>query len=345
MYTSYVSTAALRNAPRSEILRLEAELTDRTTEVATQRKADVGLALGTATGRTVATRNDLTLVEVLMVSNGSAAARLSQTQTALSDLETIASEMLASLTALPPGAQAATTINIQARVSLDRLVDRLNGSDGGSYLFAGQNSAVRPVRRFDAGPEAAIAAAFQAKFGVPPGAPAAAAITAADMTDFMSAEMDALFQLPAWTTDWSSASSSDHLSQISPSERLETGTNANQQPLRRLAKAFAMVAGVGFEALSQEARDAVIGQARLVLGEAITGVVALKGELGFAENAVERASQRMVLSRDILRTKIAEAEGADPAEAKVRIDLLATQIQMSYALTAQLSRLSILNYA
>ena len=102
MHTSYVSTAALRNAPRSEIVRLQSELADRTVEIATQRHADVGLALGSQTGHTVESRMDLSLVETLMISNGSATARLEQTQTALSDLEVVASEMLASLVALPP---------------------------------------------------------------------------------------------------------------------------------------------------------------------------------------------------------------------------------------------------
>lgn len=345
MQTSYISTSALRNAPRTEIIRMEAELTDRAKEVATGRRADVGLWLGSGTSRDVATRNDLTMVEALRISNGSATARLSQTQAALSDLEEIASEVLASLTALPTGNTGALNINIQARGSLDRMVDRLNGSDGGSYLFGGQNSTVVPAKRFADGPEAAIAAAFQGKFGFPPNDPLAASILGSDMEDFLASEMEALFQLPAWTTDWSSASSENMVSQISPAERLETSTNANQQSIRTLAKGLSMVAGLGLEGLSQEARNAVVAKARLELGKSITEVVALKGGLGFAQNAIERADDRMLLARDLLVTKITSAEGADPAEAKTRIDLLTTQIQMSYALTAQLSKLSILNYA
>ena len=40
MQTSYISTAALRHAASSSILRLENRLTDYTTEVATQRHAE-----------------------------------------------------------------------------------------------------------------------------------------------------------------------------------------------------------------------------------------------------------------------------------------------------------------
>lgn len=345
MHTSYISTAALRNAPRAELVRLQSELVARTTEIATQRHADVGLALRTDTGRTVETRMDLSLVETLMVSNGSASARLSQTQTALEDLEIIASDMLASMVALPPGNAAARTLVIQSEASLDRLVDRLNASDGGSYLFGGQRTDTAPLTRFDAGPRAAIEAAFAARFGFPVGDPAAATISAADMTNFLQNELADEFDLTAWTANWSAASSDDIVSRISPSERLVTGTNANEEAVRNVAMGFAMIAGLGFEALAQETRNAVVDHARLVMGSAITDVVALKGELGFSQNAIEEANQRMSLSRDILETKIAELEGADPVEAKVRIDLLTTQIEMSYALTNQLARLSILSYA
>lgn len=345
MHTNYVSTSALRNATRSQITRLQAELTDRTVEIATQRHADVGLALGSDTGRTVGTRMDLSLIETLIVSNGSATARLEQTQTALADLEIIASEMLASMTALPTGNAAATTLTIQAESSLDRFADRLNASDGGSYLFGGQRTQLRPLVRFDDGPRAAIEAAFMAKFGFAVSDPAAANITAADMRDFINNEFAAEFDLSAWTTNWSSASSDDVISRISPSERLVTGTNANEEAVRLVGQVFAMVAGLGFETLSQNARDVILEEARVIAGEAISAVVALKGKLGFAENAITNADERMSLSRDILRTKIASLEGADPVEAKVRIDLLTTQIEMSYALTNQLSRLSILNYA
>lgn len=345
MQTSYISTAALRNAPRSEIARLQSELADKTVEIATQRHADVGLALGANTGRTVSTRVDLSLVETLLVSNGSATARLSQTQTALSDLETIASEMLSSLIALPPGKAGATTLTTQATSALDRFADRLNASDGGAYLFGGQRTQARPLERFDAGPRAAIETAFEAKFGFAVDDPAAASISASDMVDFLRNEFAAEFDVPAWTANWSQASSDDVVSRISPSERLVTGTNANEEAMRLVAKGFAMIAGLGFSGLSQDTRDAIVSEARVVMGEAITKVVALKGRLGFAENAIDKADNRMGLSRDILKTKIAELEGADPVAAKVRIDLITTQIEMSYALTNQISRLSILNYA
>jgi len=345
METSYVSTAALRNQPRLEIQRIQSELVDRTSELATGRKADVGLALGTDTGRMVSLRNEIGLLETLTRSNGVASARLSMIQTALGDIRENASNVLTSVIALPPGYTAAALIEQEGIAALDRLADRLNGSDGRSFLFSGTDTGNAPFTRFEDGPEAAISAAFLTRFGVAVGSAGASTITAADMTDFMDNEFAALFDDPAWGTTWSSASSDDIISRIGVSERVKTGTNANEESLRLVAEGMSAIAGLGIASLSEAARDAVIEGTRTRIGQSVSDVAALQSELGYAQNAIERADQRMSLARDLLTRTVVETEGADPAEAKVRVDLLTTQLEMSYALTGQLSRLSILNYA
>jgi flagellar hook-associated protein 3 FlgL len=52
----------------------------------------------------------------------------------------------------------------------------------------------------------------------------------------------------------------------------------------------------------------------------------------------------MSLQKDILDEKITHLEAVDPAEAKIRIDQLSTQLQTSYSLTAQLKNLSLINF-
>ena len=345
MHTSTISTAALRQAATGNIERLQRDLMDRTTEVATSRKADVGLALGAGAGRSVETRMDRDLLETLQTSNAGAIARLDQTQDALSDLETTASDMLSAAVALPPGVTSARTLEVQAETALDRLADRLNASDGGSYLFGGINTGTAPMTRFDDGPRAAVEAAFQTEFGILPGDPAAATITPAQMETFLANGFADLFDDPDWGATWSSASSTDIVSRIAPSERIATSTNANEAAVRTLAKGFAMIAGLGITDLNEATRAVIVDEARLTLGQGVTEVVALKGRLGFAENAIETANTRMDRASDILARTLSATEGADPTEAKVRIDLLTTQIEMSYALTNQIARLNILNYA
>lgn len=345
METTYVSTAALRNQPRLEIQRIQTELINRTAELATGRKADVGLALGTDTGRMVSLRNEVGLLDTLMRSNGVAAARLSLIQAALSDIRENASSVLTSVIALPQGYGSAELIEQEGRAALDRFADRMNGSDGRSFLFSGTDTTNAPFTRFEDGPEAAIAAAFLTRFGVAVGSAGAASITAGDMTDFLNNEFAALFDDPAWGTTWSSASDEDLMSRIAVSERVKSGTNANEASLRLVAEGLSAIAGLGLSALSQNARDAVIDATRTRIGQSVSDVAALQSALGYSENAISRANDRMSLGRDLLTRTIVESEGVDVTEAKVRVDLLTTQLEMSFALTGQLSRLSILNYA
>lgn len=345
MQTTYISSAALRLAPRIDLQRQQSELADRSIEIATGRHADTGLALGLETGRTVGARVDIDVLDALMISNKTAMARMDATQAALEDMESVNSETLAALVALPGGSTAARAIEIQASAALERIGDLANGSSDGSYLFAGTNTTEAPLNRYETGPNAVVEAAFLARFGIAIDDPAAAAITAADMTDFLQNDFAALFQDPDWGTNWSSASDTDILSRIAPDERVTTSVNATDTAFRDTVRGLVMVGHLGITALNEQARQAIIDEARLAMGEAVSGVVSLSATLAFSQQAVSRADERLSLARDLLNIDVVNFEGVDPAEAKVRIDLLSTQIEMSYALTAQIARLSILNYA
>jgi flagellar hook-associated protein 3 FlgL len=70
----------------------------------------------------------------------------------------------------------------------------------------------------------------------------------------------------------------------------------------------------------------------------------LEANLGVAQERTNKANERMELQKTIFDEKIGQLEGVDPAEAKIRVDQLMTQIQTSYSLTAQLRQLSLINY-
>lgn len=345
MQTTYISTASLWLAPRIELQRQQAEFAARAQEVTTGRYADVGLELGIETGRTVGARLEMEMLESLMISNKTALARMDVTQQALEDLEATNTQLLAALVAIPTGNTASTAMEIEAQAALERVGDLLNGSSDGSYLFAGTNTSERPIVRYADGPQAVVEAAFLTRFGFAVGDAAAATITNADMTDFLQNEFADLFDDPGWGTDWSTASDTNIVSRAAPSERVTTSVNANEEAFRDTVRGMVMVGALGLSSLNDEARQAVIDEARQVMGEAVSGVVAQSATLAFSQQAVSRADQRLSLARDLLEQDIALFEGVDPVEAKVRLDLLSTQIEMSYALTAQIARLNILNYA
>jgi flagellin-like hook-associated protein FlgL len=192
-------------------------------------------------------------------------------------------------------------------------------------------------------PRAAVASAFMSKFGFGLDAAAVSAITPDAMQSFLDGPFAALFEGKNWQ-DWSNASSQNIQSKISATEKVEASTNANGQGIQKLAMAYTMISELGLDRLGEATREALVNKAIATFSDAITGVTTMQSKLGAVQEKVEEADERMSLQKDILDAKIIHLEAVDPAEAKIRVDRLMTQIQTSYSLTAQLRTMSLINY-
>ncbi len=164
------------------------------------------------------------------------------------------------------------------------------------------------------------------------------------MQTFLDGAFSTLFDDPAWSGSWSNASSQNVRSRISTTEMATTGTNANDEAFRKLAKVFTMVADLGIENLNDEAARAVVDTAMATVGEAIGSLTTIQANLGTAQDQVARSSERLSLQVDILNTQINALESVDPYEAATRVNSLLTQIETSYALTGRIHALTLLNY-
>ena len=115
--------------------------------------------------------------------------------------------------------------------------------------------------------------------------------------------------------------------------------------MRKLAEAYTLVGYLGFDSLGSDAQKAILDKANGLVGSGNDGLVEIQGSLGGVQNQVTDASDRLKTQQSILQTHIGTLEGVDATEAKVKIDTLTTQIEMSYSLTAKLLQMSLLNYA
>ncbi len=344
MTTASVSTASLAGAPRIGIARMQNDLVKLNQEVVTSRLADVGLSLGAQTAQSVSLHINNDALGAMIDNNGLIASRLQQQQSALDSMRTGASTFIQAVTAAYTSGGGSTLVDT-ANSALASFTQAANASDGHNYLFGGINSSAAPIAQYDSGPNAAITAAFTAKFGFPPTDPAAANITGAQMTDFLNNEFDALFADPAWGSTWSSASSTVINSRIDTATTVATSVSANEPAMRKLAEAYSAVASLGFNGLGDDAKKAILDKASSLAGAGSDGVISIQGGLGIVQNQVTDSTNRLKTQQTILQTRIGTLEGIDPAEAKVQIDQLTTQIEMSYSLTGKLMQISLLNYA
>ena len=348
MKTSWVSTHAFTEATRRSVLDMQAQLLRSQKEMASGRLADPGLTLGNLTARTVNFRNDHARLSAIIDTNGLVSGRLDAAQSALAGIGDIAQDFLNSLSTAYDGSADPGIIRNKAENALKGLVSSLNVSVSGEYLFAGINSDVTPVGDYYGTPTSdarqALGDAFEAHFGFPRSDPQAAAITPTAMETFLDTAFADLFSDTEWSADWSSASSQNVRSRVSPGELLTTGTNANEPAFRKLAQAFAMVADLGFEGLNAETRKAVIHRAMTEVGQGIGELTQVRATLGSSQQQVSRASERMSVQIDILNTQINELEAVDPYEAASRVSTLLSQLETSYALTARIQDLTLLKY-
>jgi len=342
-----ISTSAVSDAARLSLMKLQAQLVDAQKEVSTGRHVDVGLSLGDKTGQVVSLRQQHMRLEAIIESNSSVATRLDATQQAL---ETIAKGAEAFSNQLVAGRNILVQQSLQGegKAGLASLIGMLNMQVGGAFLFAGINADVKPVADYNESPppasKQAVDAAFLARFGFSQSDPAVANISAVDMQDFLDNEFAALFDDAAWKADWSQASDQNVRSRISSSELLETSTNANEPAMRKLAAAYTMVGELGTANLSQAAYDKLIERATQLVMDASQDLTALRTDLGAVQQRVSDANDRMAIQRDVLSNHIGVLEGVDPYEASSRLSQLMTQVEASYAMTARISKLTILNY-
>ncbi|VVT32152.1 flagellar hook-associated family protein [Rhizobium sp. EC-SD404] len=349
MKTTFVSTSAMQNAVRLAIQRAQAEVTDRQQEVVTNRYADVGLALGSKSTRSISLNREVARIDAVLDTNALVGQRLSSSQVVLGQMSESAQQMLDTLITLSDGENESLVKVAQQTINgaLGNFAALANTSNSGEYLFAGVNTDVRPMNDYFAPGSPAKAAfddLFQNRFGFSQNDPQTETITAADLTDFLDTDVKAMFEGPEWNTNWSSASDTNLTNRINGSEVIQSSTNANNTGFRQ----FAMAAVVGSELVggnwNSETRAALSDSVISMAGSAITSIDEQRAELGVAEMRVTKANVSLRTQKDIVAVYIGELEGVDPYEAATRMNTLLTQMEASYALTARIQQMSLLNF-
>ena len=340
-----ISTQTLINTPINGVQRMQAEMTRLNTEISTSRVADAGLSFGASTGQDVTFHVDLDSIAAAVTSANTASTRLDQTQSALDQMSTNANSFLDELVSSPQQAGQVGTLIQDAQSALSAFTATANTSSDGAYLFGGINSGTAPIADYASGPKAAVDVAFLAKFGFSQDDPAAANISGADMTDFLNNQFAAIFSDPSWGTTWSQASDQTQSTRLSPTDSIDTSVSANTPAMRKLAMVYTMVADLGIGSLGADAQKAVLDKASSVAGDGIKDLTTVQAAVGNNQDRLKDAVDRLNTQQDIAQQRLSTMEGVDPAQAKVQVDALSTQIEMSYSLTAKLLQMSILNYA
>jgi flagellar hook-associated protein 3 FlgL len=346
MSANYISTLMLSSSLRSSITNNQSALSKASKEATTGRFSDVGLELGATTGSDLTLRADWSFADQLVDTNGLVSGRLDSTQSRITQLGSTATDFLKDLIAARSTDGGGRIVLPPASTNLQDLIGALNVSYNGSYLFAGVNTQNTPITAYATGSASKnqVDSAFVAAFGFSQSSPSVSSITPAQMQTFLNTTFDAQFASPAWNTNWSTATDQVMQSRISTTEIADTSVSANQTGFRKLAEAYTMMADLGNASMNQETFQVVVDKAIGLVGNAITDLATLGGNVGTVQQRMTNATTKLKAQQDILNNQIVGMEKVDPTEASVRVNTLQTQIQTALALTSQLQKISLINY-
>jgi flagellar hook-associated protein 3 FlgL len=344
MNASFVSTQFLGSALLQPVMQAQTALATAVVEESTGQYADLGLQLGDQSGYELSLRNQTDLLQTLTTSNSVISTNLGTVQTALNTIGGDAQTMLQSLAASPGAAQLQTA----GASALQSLIDGANANSGGTYVFGGNNSSVPPMADYSSTPassaQTAVDQAFQTTFGFPPSSPLAANITGSAMQSFLSGPFAALFQGASWSSNWSSASSTNSSAEIAPGETVATTTNTNQPGFSQLAQGYAMLSEFSGTSLSADAQQAVVAAATSLISQGSSSLTATEAGVGASLAKVTEANASMSSQLTILQTQIGMLDNVDQTALAATINGLTTQIQTAYSLTARLQSLGLAQY-
>jgi flagellar hook-associated protein 3 FlgL len=348
MSNFFISTGSLSGATRASVYSAQVELVARQKEIATGKKADVGLDMGYRSSELVALQQTLELSSAIRSSNEIAAVRLNASQAALGDLEKQAGNLLEGLLTAQGSSLAISQVEGQARKLLATFSAVLNVEASGEHVFGGLNGGEPPLRNYfaETGSTARslVQSGFQTAFGVSSTDPSAAGIEPDEMAAFIDGQFKALFEEPAWSAYWSSASAETPVARVSYSETQEVGASASETPFRQFAMALVMVGDLGGTQLKETTRAFILEKAVDLVGRAIPGIVSVGSRLGLSQERIATANERLDFQADLLTRRRSQIEDVDQYSTAVRLNDLMQRLEASYATTARIQRLSLLDY-
>lgn len=362
MKINSVSTYVMGNFQRPIIAQAQADITEASYEATMQRVRDPGLKLGRQTGRFIDNENQISSLQGLKDSNNLAAQRMATAQAAMQSLVAAGDKdkpggsLVQFNNALMGDSVSATpkTMQTAAQSALDSFVSALNTSYNGEYVFGGTNITQPPLDYYKAGSNTGgskvVQDAFRDYFGFNVDDHQVANITDSQMKAFIDGPFNQLFEEPSWSTNFSRATDGSVTNRISQTgETVDISTSANEQGFRNAMKNMVLVAEFGDIGLSSKAQDAVSTSARASVDSASTGssinqIIITASNLGNSQNRVTNANKQINAQLNLLNMTRNDLIGADPTEASSKIIQLENLLQISYNMTARISKLSLSNY-
>lgn len=350
-----LSTLIASQNSRRDVARLQVELQQASQEVSSGVRANVFADLGQTASIPMLLRAQMDQTDAFAQSNALLGNKLDVMATALGSVHDSAQSVIAQAVAnlQQPGADAAT-LQQTAKAALDQITTALNANFAGEYLFSGTTSNQPPLQvqsqtnsATGLSPQGVIAGIV----GAGPTSAADAATKAGQIdavfnsTTGTGQDFEATFYNGTHAKDASGNPNPRVTGQIDRGQNVDYGIQANDSSIRGILKGLTMLASTDPSKISDPgAYKAWMASAVGALSDGIAGLTDAQAQLGSQQKLVSDIATRQSDLKSVYTNRINAFEGVDSYTAASRLTQLQTQLQATYAATAQISKLSILNY-
>ena len=275
--------------------------------------------LGTGTRTSLDLRPSVQHLQTWQNNIDAAATRLNVTQTALTQIGSIASKFYAQTNNINGvGASEVGSIAADAKQALQQVAQLLNTKSGNTYVFAGQDTATPPLTSTD---PAVVGAAVLA---TPP--------TTAPFSSTIGTAVPTV--------------------EVGDGQTVQVGLLANQNTLAVSAPPTSgsyirdILAGLATLAnlTPGPTAQATAAGVRAQLGSAVTALSDEQGALGDLQSGLTARQTTLAATQTALTAQVSNAEDVDAAATLTKVQSLQTQLQASYQLIAGVKTLSLATY-
>jgi flagellin-like hook-associated protein FlgL len=343
-----VSPAGIAIGRQANLQNLQAQLARATAEMSSGRKSDPTREMGVGASLLYRLHDDIQQGGAIKNSTSLAGECMKTMQTAAGSIGKIFEDLSAQILQADALKQqsydmlAADTPDLLASIS-----DLLNTDFQGQKVFGGTDSGSQPLRdigKLPAQIQSMLDAAVSANDG--------AALDGASVAGLMETIEEAFAGpgSPFYSLYYGSSSTTGddrpNLVRIGEGQTLAYDMRADHAAFRDAFKALAMTSllGKGSDMLTDEAKVALADRAGELMRGAQSGLTTLAGTLGTKQARLEHVAGIQSRAVDSATAQINDLEGADYYTLSDQISTMQIQLQATYSITAQLSKLSLVNY-
>ncbi|MGA3400096.1 MAG: flagellin [Acetobacteraceae bacterium] len=339
----------------SDSATVKQNLDQLTTQISTGLVANTYAGLGPGAAVSLNLQPQIAALQTWQNNINQAASGMQVTQTAMTQIQQIASNFLAQTNNLEGSdSSEVDSVAASAQQALVQVADLLDTQDGNTYVFAGQDSENPPVPD----PDSILSSGFYTQIAAQVGllGTQGAAATAANTLAIAGSNAPGLSPFSAYLSQPAGVAQAPTI-QIGQGQTASvgllasansavqsTGTSTTGSYMRDLMRALATMGSLSSGQVSDSGFQALVQDTNASLTGAISAMAEDVGVLGNTQSNLTTSQTTMSDTATALTTQVGDVQDVDMAQAMSNLSLVQTQLQASYQVIAAMSGLSLVKF-